>query len=147
MRQSPSDTRGAKASPVKSLDTNVVLRLLVGDVPEQAAKIEDMLAAAKPNSFAVADAVFFECAWVLSGPLYGFGRSMVGDMLLQVAGIGQVSCNRTMLRQAIPRYVQNKAISFMDSCLVTYAEINNATPLLTFDKHLAKAVPELAEEL
>ena len=132
---------------MQSLDTNIVLRLLVGDVPEQAAKIEEMLAAAKPNSFAVADAVFFECAWVLSGPLYGFDRGMVGDMLLQVTRIGQINCNRTMLQRAIPRYVQNSTISFTDACLVTYVELNNAAPLLTFDKHLAKAIPELAATL
>lgn len=132
---------------MRSLDTNVVLRLLVGDMPEQAVKIEHMLVAAKPNGFAIADVVFFECVWVLSGPLYGFNRAMVGEMLLQITKIDQINCNRNMIRQAVPRYVTNSKISFVDACLATYAELNNATPLLTLDKNLAKVLPDLVEQL
>lgn len=132
---------------MKSLDTNVLLRLLVNDIPEQAAKVEDLLASAKPNSFAVADAVFFECAWVLAGPLYGFNRDVIGSMLLHITQIDQINCNRALVQRAVPRYVGHKTISFIDACLATYAELNQATPLLTFDKNLAKALPDLVEKL
>jgi predicted nucleic-acid-binding protein len=132
---------------IRSLDTNVVLRLLLGDVTEQEVRVRQMLERGRPGSFVLADAVIFECVWVLSGPVYGFGRQFIGDLLLQLIDIPQINCNRDMISRAVIRYEKYPAISFMDACLATYAELGEAVPLLTFDKNLAKALPKLAQEL
>src|SRR6266568_3591210 len=100
-----------------SLDTNILMRFLLSDVPETAQKITDNLANASPNSYAVADAVFFELAWVLAGPVYQFSRSLIGDMLLQITAIEQINCNRTLIERAVPLFVAHPKLSFIDVSL------------------------------
>jgi predicted nucleic-acid-binding protein len=127
---------------VKSLDTNITLRLLLHDVPEQHNRVLALIDNSKSGSLGIADAVFFECVWILSGKQYNFERELIGKLLLQVVGIPQVNCNRVMLEKAVPLYVKHKKISFVDVCLAVYAELNDAMPLLTFDKKLASALPK-----
>jgi predicted nucleic-acid-binding protein len=127
---------------VKSLDTNIILRLLLHDVPEQLTRVVALIDNSKSGSLGIADAVFFECVWILSGKQYNFERELIGKLLLQVADIPQVNCNRAMLERAVPLYVKHKKISFVDACLAVYAELNDAMPLLTFDKKLVSALPK-----
>lgn len=128
---------------MRSLDTNVILRFLLGDVPKQAQEVDDLLATARPDSFAVADAVLFETAWVLSGPYFQLDRGSIGDMLLQIAAIPQIKCNRELIGTAVPLYISNPALSFIDISLAVYAQLDDALPLLTYDRRLAKELPEL----
>ncbi len=130
---------------MKSLDTNIALRLLLQDVPGQFSKIVALIDASKPSSLAVADAVFFECAWALGGDMYKFDRELIGKLLLQLAYIPQINCNQIMLEKAVPLFVNNNQISFIDACLVIYAELNDAAPLLTFDQKLAKQLPNYVQ--
>lgn len=132
---------------MKSLDTNITLRLLLQDVPNQFRKVVDLIDNSKSGSLQIADAVFFECVWILSGKTYNFERELIGKLLLQVADIPQINCNRVMLEEAVPLYVQHNNIAFIDACLAVYAEINSATPLLTFDKKLAAALPKTVSTL
>lgn len=132
---------------MRSLDTNVALRLILRDVPDQLGKIFTLIDGAKPGSLAMADAVFFECVWILTGKAYGFDRSIIGRHLLQVASIPQINCNRAMLERAIPVWVKHSSISFVDACLAAYVELNNATPLLTFDRRLHDALPKVTADL
>jgi predicted nucleic-acid-binding protein len=132
---------------MKSLDTNITLRLLLQDVPDQLRKVVDLIDNSKSRSLQIADAVFFECVWILSGKMYNFERELIGKLLLQIADIPQINCNRVMLEEAVPLYVQHNNISFIDACLAVYAEINSATPLLTFDKKLAAALPKTVSTL
>lgn len=127
---------------MKSLDTNIILRLLLHDVPEQLTRVVALIDNSKSGSLGIADAVFFECVWILSGKQYNFERELIGKLLLQVADIPQVNCNRAMLERAVPLYVKHKKISFVDACLAVYAELNDAMPLLTFDKKLVSALPK-----
>ena len=132
---------------MQSLDTNITLRILLRDVPEQLNKVVALIDASKSGSLGIADAVFFECVWILSGNYYDFDRELIGKLLLQVADIPQVNCNRSMLEKAVPLYVKHENISFVDACLAVYAELNDAMPLLTFDKKLATALPKLVSIL
>jgi uncharacterized protein len=126
---------------VRSLDTNVVLRLLLGDVPQQAEQVKQLLLQAKPGSFAVADGVLFEIVWVLSGPLYNLGRPLIAEMLLQLATMPQIRCDRRLIERVVPYYTRNAGVSFIDAWLAIQAELAGAAPLLTYDKKLAAALP------
>lgn len=128
---------------MKSLDTNVLLRLLLADVAEQAEVVETLLADTS-QKFAVADMVFAEIVWVLQGSLYGYDRSQIAANIETVLSIKHINCNRVMLEKAIPLYVKYSQISFIDACLAVYAELNDALPLLTFDKRLIVSLPNLA---
>lgn len=127
---------------MQSIDTNVVLRLLLRDVPGQLDKANSLIDKASHNGLAVNDAVFFECVWILSGKMYGFEREHIARLLLQIIEIPQINCNNAMLEKALPLYAKHPAISFIDACLSVYAELDNAKPLLTFDKKLAASLPK-----
>lgn len=132
---------------MRSLDTNITLRLLLRDVPEQLDKVLTLIDTSKRNSLTLEDAVLFECAWIMSGKMYKFERDHIGKLLLGLTGIPQIICNKAMLEKAIPLYVSHKEISFIDACLTAYAELNNSLPLLTFDRKLAETAPKLVTEL
>jgi len=132
---------------MKSLDTNITLRLLLRDVPEQLDKVLNLIDSSKSNSLMLEDAVLFECVWIMSGKMYRFDRQLVGKLLLGLTSIPQIICNKAMLEKAIPLYVSHKKISFVDACLTAYAELNNAMPLITFDRNLAETAPKIVTEL
>jgi predicted nucleic-acid-binding protein len=131
---------------MKSLDTNTLLRLLLADIPEQAAVVEELLADMS-QKFAVADMVFAELVWVLQGSSYRYDRERIAANIFSILAITHISCNRAMLEKAVPLYVDHPKISFTDACLSVYAELNSAMPLLTFDKKLAIALPKTVSVL
>lgn len=126
---------------MRSIDTNVVLRLLLRDIQGQLNKVNALIDESNQKGLVVKDAVFFECVWILSGKMYGFEREHIARLLLEVADIPQINCNKTMLEKALPLYVKHPTISFIDACLSVYAELDDAKPLLTFDKKLASSLP------
>ena len=131
---------------MKSLDTNTLLRLVLADIPRQASVVEELLANPK-QIYAVADMVFAEIVRVLQGNVYSFDRPRIAANLGSIIAIRNINCNRTMLEKAIPLYVKHPKISFVDACLTVYAELNGATPLLTFDNKLAMALPNTVSNL
>ena len=131
---------------MRSLDTNTLLRLLLADVPEQTSIVEKLVADTS-QKFAVEDMVFAEIVWVLQGKLYNYDRQRIVINIQSIIAMKHVSCNRVMLEKAVPLYLEHKKISFIDACLAVYAELNDAKPLLTFDKNLAEAVPGIVTKL
>lgn len=126
---------------MQSLDTNVILRLLLNDIPEQTLLIKNLIAQSSRGSLVIADAALFETVWILSGPRYGLSRETIGRALLKITAIAQVKCNRRLVANVLPLYIKHPKLSFVDICLTIYAEAATATPLLTFDKNLAKQLP------
>jgi predicted nucleic-acid-binding protein len=131
---------------MRSLDTNILLRFILADLPEQYAAANTLFADGK-EKFVVADIVFAEIVWILQGPVYKMDRDLIAAAIKSCLKVNQINCNRMMLESALDRFVAYPKISFIDACLATYAELNEDTPLLTFDKQLAKALPELTSEL
>jgi predicted nucleic-acid-binding protein len=131
---------------MKNLDANLLLRLILADIPEQAAAIESLFADAA-QTYAIADMAFAEIVWILHGATFSYSREHVALNLQAILKIEQINCNRAMLERAVPLYVHHPGISFVDACLAAYAELNGAKPLLTFDKRLAKALPDLTAVL
>jgi predicted nucleic-acid-binding protein len=72
---------------VIAVDTNVVVRLLVGDEPGQARRATDLFAR-EPEIF-IAKTVVLETAWVLQS-VYGFSRSVVAEAVQRLAGLPNV---------------------------------------------------------
>jgi predicted nucleic-acid-binding protein len=122
----------------KSLDTNIILRYILGDVPDQLRKIENFLAKEKTtHRFSIADQVFVEVEYVLSAH-YGFGRADIVDALTAILDQSWVMANKALFQKVFPGYILDKRVSLVDLMLLGYAELNEATPLITFDKNLSK---------
>lgn len=118
-----------------SLDTNALLRLLLNDVPKQHEAVKRLLQNAS-SQFAVADIAVIELVFVLDR-YYGFSRQQVSEAITGLMLLRAINCNRTLFEKALSAYIEHPALSFEDCCLSTYAELNQAEPLWTFDKKLA----------
>lgn len=127
-----------------SLDTNLLLRLVLGDVPEQSEAVEKLL---KPgNIFDVSDITIFEMVYVLE-KVYKLPRDKVSQNIYTIINHSSINGNRKLFALTLPLYVQNPKLSIVDCALTKYAELNQATPLYTFDADLAKACSPIAQLL
>lgn len=118
-----------------SLDANVLLRLLLKDIPDQHASAVTLLQKS-PNQFAVADTAIIEIAFVLERH-YGFVRSAILEAIEGLMSLSEINCNRGLFEKALPLFAKNPGLSFEDCCLAIYATLNDAEPLWTFDRKLA----------
>lgn len=119
----------------KSLDTNILLRWLLDDVPEQTQLVDQLFSTGE--KFHIADLVFIEVAYVLEG-VYEMSKTRVAENIRLIISNASFICNRKLFDMALPSYVKHSKLSFADCCLVASAELNEAVPLLTFDRKLAR---------
>jgi predicted nucleic-acid-binding protein len=122
-----------------SLDTNVLLRLLLKDLPEQHQAIVALLDSS-PGSFEVADTAVIEIVFVLERN-YSFTRDAIAEDVGGLITLPRLNSNRVLFERALPLFVAHPSLSFEDCCLSVYAELQAATPLWTFDKKLATQTP------
>lgn len=118
-----------------SLDANVLLRLLLNDIPDQHSAVEALFRKSS-GQFAVADTAVIEVVFVLERH-YAFNRTAIADAIEGLMSLTEINCNRSLFEKALPLFVKNTSLSFEDCCLATYAELNAAKPLWTFDRKLA----------
>ena len=119
----------------ESLDTNVLLRFLLGDVSDERRRTERLLAR-DGVIYHVSDVVFIEISEVL-WRLYKHEYGAIAEYLRVVMDMENVNCNRNMLRVAIDNYEKHPKLSFADCCIAEYAKLNDAEPVWTFDRKFA----------
>lgn len=117
-----------------SLDTNILLRLILRDEPKLLEKAHGLLA--KHPEFRVADQVIIEIVYSLGG-YYDYSRVAIVDLLTKLMQNQRLNLNRALFSRAMPHYLKHPALSFIDCCLEAYAVTAGQTPLLTFDRKLA----------
>lgn len=118
-----------------SLDTNLLLRLILGDVPAQTEAVEKLLKS--EGTFDVSDIAIIEMVYVLE-KVYKLPRVKVSQNIFTIINHPSISCNRKLFTVSLTLYVDNPKLSIVDCTLTKYAELNKATPLYTFDADLAK---------
>ena len=118
-----------------SLDTNVLLRLIVRDNAQMLEKARKLLD--EHEVFAVADQAIIEIVYVLGGH-YGYSRHEVADVVKALIDNQHLNLNRPLFERVLPHYRKHSSLSFTDCCLEAYATLNQQTPLYTFDTKLAK---------
>ena len=121
-----------------SLDANIVLRLLLNDVPEQHDAAVRLLSSST-NPFSVADTAIVETIFVLERN-YKVNRSAICDSVSDFLSLSSIQANTSLFKLALPLFKAHPSLSFEDCCLSSYAELQNAIPLWTFDKKHAKQV-------
>jgi len=121
-----------------SLDTNCLLRWLLGDIPEQKALVTALIDSGE--SFTVADAALIETIFVLE-KLKKINRETIEKAVMAVIGNGAILCNRELFIGALSFYTKHPKLSFVDCYLEVMARMTGAAPLLTFDKKLANQLP------
>lgn len=121
-----------------SLDANILLRLILKDVADQHTAAVELLKKTS-GQFAVADTAFIEVVFVLERN-YLLTRDQITEAIEGLASLPKINCNHALLEKALVTFKINSSLSFEDCCLAAYAELNDATPLWTFDKKLANQI-------
>lgn len=124
-----------------SLDTCVILRALVGNIPSQASAARRLISD-PARHFQINDLVFFESVYTLQ-KTYAWPRRAIATALAGLIGRKNISCNRNFLYQVLDDYVTRPGLSFGDCYLARSAQISDARPLWTFDRKLAKQLPSV----
>ena len=121
-----------------ALDSNVIVRYLVGDDAEHAKAARALLDGLTPgNPGFICREVMIEVAWVLERS-YHFTRSRVAEVLMDLtASDSLVVENSDDVAVDAHRYRQGGA-GFSDLMILIAAERAGETPLYTFDRRLAK---------
>ena len=112
---------------MRALDTNIVVRYVIGDDPEQAARARAVVDA---GPVFVSTTVLLECDWVLRSA-YGFGGGEVAAALRAFAGLPSVSVESpATLAEALDRAAAG--MDFADALHLGAAARCEA--MLTFDR-------------
>ena len=118
---------------VNSLDTNVVLRFLLNDIPVQTSKARRLISSSQVY---VSDVVVTETVYVLEQTLK-YDRSFISGLLRMFLSLPQLSHNDHILPDAISLFEKRSALSFVDCYAAMEAKVFGAK-LYTFDKKLIK---------
>ena len=121
-----------------ALDTNVIVRYLVGDHPEQAEAARVLLEGLIPgNPGFICREVVTEVGWVLERA-YRFTRAQIAEALMDLtASDSLVVEHGDDVAAAAYRYRQG-GVGFSDLMVLAAAERAGAVPLYTFDRRLAR---------
>lgn len=120
------------------LDTTMVLRYLLNDVPEQFAVAKQVFDELRTNerTALLLESVLAECVYVLKLH-YMVPKSELTEMLDNVLRYpGIVNTDKPSLREALKLYAAN-TIAFVDCILVAKAQIGEME-LVTFDQGLKR---------
>lgn len=116
---------------MNSVDSNVVLRFLLNDIPSQTAKAKHVLS--NPPVY-VSDVVVTETVYVLEKSL-GYARKHVASLLKVLIAVPGLIYSDHLLPNVIKMYESKRSLSFVDCFLATEA-VAFGSKLYTFDKKL-----------
>lgn len=121
-----------------AFDTNVIVRLLVGDDRSQTKKAEDaFLRHARGDGVFVSLVVLAEVAWVLTTG-YDLDRSTTRERLQRLVRTrGVLVEDLDLVESALDAYGKGSA-DFADYLILGRASNAGARPLLTFDRRLSR---------
>lgn len=118
---------------MNSLDTNVVLRYLLNDIPRQSNKSKTIIIG---STSYITDVVAVEIIFVLE-KVIGMERSDIVKLVKTFLSLPNLIYNDYFLDQSLDLYGANKTLSIVDCYAATEAKVYGNS-LVTFDKQLVK---------
>jgi predicted nucleic-acid-binding protein len=115
------------------IDTNILLDWLLDRDEKRTKLIDKLFSSAK--ELQIPDIIIVELTFALE-KVYELPRNIVAENVNKVIDESVFNCNRTLFRRTLVDYVTYPALSFVDCCLIHYAELQHATPVWTFDRKL-----------
>jgi predicted nucleic-acid-binding protein len=118
---------------MNSLDTNVVLRYLLNDIPEQSIKSKAIITG---SASYITDVVAVEIIFVLERVI-GMERYDIVRLVKSFLNLPNLVYNDFFLDQSVDLYGANKTLSIVDCYAAMEAKVYGNS-LITFDKELVK---------
>ena len=122
---------------LESIDTNLILRAILNDIPEQTEKVYDLLSA-PATIFYVPDLAITEAAFTLKNPAYGLSRENIVAALREFLRAPRLDYNKPLWNEVFNQYLTHPKLSLNDCYLACHVAGREKTPLWTFDKALAR---------
>ena len=128
--------RAGTGSPLRAVvDTNVLVRHLTGDPPEQARRATEFLADAE--GLVLTDVIFAEIIYVLES-FYELEREQVAERLRAVIGFPAIIVlDASVLLRALEVYEVHR-IDFAEAYLVAFAEASGVGAVASFDRTIER---------
>lgn len=125
-----------------SIDTNIVLRYILNDIPEQKQRVIELLSEPHTTHY-LSNQAISEVLYVLERT-YGIARERIVDAVsfFLTRYDGAILYDHELSKVAFPLYLAHPKLSWTDCALAAEAEIRHHEPLMTFDKKLAAQVPQ-----
>ena len=121
-----------------AVDTNVIVRYLVGDDIEQAEAARSLIDGFTPEAPAfICREVVMEVAWVLERS-YRFTRSRVAEALMDLTASDSLMVENPEDVAAAAHVYSQGGVGFSDLMVLSAAERAGALPVYTFDRRLAR---------
>lgn len=120
-----------------SVDTCILLRIIVNDIPEQHKKAVDLLLSGQ--SFYVDQAVISEAVYVQQK--LDYSREEITEGLQTLLHNDVFVYDREFYDSIFEEYLSHPSLSFEDCIIAARANIHGHTPLWTFDRKLAGQSP------
>ena len=121
---------------LESLDTNAIMRLIVGDIKSQQQKVAELLCR-RNIEYRLDSVAIVEVVFALSRPPYNFSRLLIRRALLGIFKHLNIVYENGIIENSLNDFVSHPKLSFVDCYLSNKAQAKTATPLWTFDKKLA----------
>ncbi len=123
---------------ILSLDTNILLRYIWKDVPGQREKTIALLDD-ETQTFHISDMIISEIIFNLKAS--HLHRKTIVNIILSILNKKNIKSNPFMKNTVLPYFASHPALSFVDCYAAFEAEKEQAGPLMTFDKKLARQHP------
>ena len=125
-----------------SIDTNIVLRCILGDVPRQRSLAVSILKSSESLHY-LSNQALLECIYVLEITEEMTRREVVDLLTFFLARFSdKIIYDRALTKLAFPLYLSHPKLSWVDCALAAEAELSHHEPLLTFDRKLANQLPQ-----
>ncbi len=128
--------------PTCTLDTNVILRVILQDNTDQAKAASALIN--DSESLSVCDVSIIEAEHILSKVIQ-LDRPAVASLIVSFLKHKNIKSNFMVIAQACEDYVLRPSLSFPDCYLAREAERREELPLYTFDKKLAHQLLQAKE--
>lgn len=122
------------------VDTNVFLRHLLQDIPDQSARSSELMRLAKVGDVTLytPSTVYFELVYYLHKTL-GISREAVAEALLDLLSFTGLTVDHPeALTEALTFWVQHRTLSFADCFHLALAGSSGMTRIYTFDQKMSR---------
>lgn len=117
-----------------AVDTNVLVRLLARDDPDQVRAAENFIA----KGAWVSQLVLAETLWVLDS-VYDLSRVQIATAVEMLLNHRELSVqDADVVTMALAHYRRRSAVEFSDCLVLEIARKAGHLPVITFDRHFAK---------
>ena len=122
-----------------SLDTNAIVRLFIVTDPAQTTAVEHCFETY--DTVRLGNIALLESVYILAY-MYKLGRESTAKYLHVLFSHPKVSYDSALFNPTLRYFVEHPGLSIEDCCAAIQATLDEATPLLTFDRKLARQLPQ-----